>query len=275
MMTDNFRRAALSVLLAASIGAIPLAQRPDQPVRSVADPGVITTRQTITPAGVQSVFDGRVYGLTFGEKDDDLWVLAQRNGGGANVFGLDWLQNRVKSHWEIQASSSLQGLVLDPLRGGPLVGLTLPARAVNNRAGGVVRLLRVEGKSLVPLASDLGTYLGGHAAAAATADGGRVVVPLIHDDQIAIVNLTTGALLGKVKTNGVAPFGAVISRDGRTAWVTNWGGRWPEKGDPTLPTGTALDADRVVVDGRGIAATGTVARIDLERLAVTASVEVG
>jgi hypothetical protein len=110
-MSGNLRRAALAVLL----GVILLAQRPDQPVRSVTDPGIITTRQAITPADVQSVFDGRVYGLTFGVNNDELWVLTQRNGGGANVFGLDWLQNRVKSHWEIQRSSSLQGLVLIPL----------------------------------------------------------------------------------------------------------------------------------------------------------------
>src|ERR1700729_1228684 len=30
-------------------------------------PGVITTRQTITPAGVPTVFDGRVYAVAFGE----------------------------------------------------------------------------------------------------------------------------------------------------------------------------------------------------------------
>ena len=42
------------------------AQSVVQPSRGVTDPGIVTTRQTITPAGVQSVFDGRVYGITFG-----------------------------------------------------------------------------------------------------------------------------------------------------------------------------------------------------------------
>ncbi|MEY3284415.1 MAG: hypothetical protein RIR86_2428, partial [Acidobacteriota bacterium] len=42
------------------------AQTVDQPARAVTDPGVVTTRQNITPAGVQSIFDGRVYGLSFG-----------------------------------------------------------------------------------------------------------------------------------------------------------------------------------------------------------------
>ena len=71
-----------------------------------------------------------------------------------------------------------------------------------------------------------------------------MVVPLVFDNALAVIDATTGRLEGKVKTGGVAPFGAVISRDGRTAWVSNWGGRWPVDGDVTLPTGMAPDADR-------------------------------
>src|SRR5215470_5396626 len=38
----------------------------ETPVKQVSDPGTITTRQGITPAGAQSVFETRVYGITFG-----------------------------------------------------------------------------------------------------------------------------------------------------------------------------------------------------------------
>src|SRR5262245_28036665 len=34
--------------------------------RAVRDPGVVTTGQQITPAGVQSIYDGRVFGVAFG-----------------------------------------------------------------------------------------------------------------------------------------------------------------------------------------------------------------
>ena len=54
-------------------------------------------------------------------------------------------------------------------------------------------------------------------------------------------------------------------REGHIAYVTNWGGRLPRPGDLTLPTGFDPKADQVVVDERGIAATGTVTRIDLAR----------
>src|SRR5688500_18670784 len=68
-----------------------------QPARAVTDPGVITTRQAITPAGVQSVFDGRVFGVTFGATDAELWVLTGRTASGKpRVSRLDWMQNRVR-----------------------------------------------------------------------------------------------------------------------------------------------------------------------------------
>ncbi|RPJ87294.1 MAG: hypothetical protein EHM18_01880, partial [Acidobacteria bacterium] len=67
-----------------------------KPSRSVTDPGVVTTRQAITPAGVQSVFEGRVYGLTFGGKPTEVAVMTydQKTGIGL-VSRIDWMSNRV------------------------------------------------------------------------------------------------------------------------------------------------------------------------------------
>jgi len=44
----------------------PLQQEP--PARNVPDRGVVTTNQRTTPAGSQSVFKGRVYGVAFGPR---------------------------------------------------------------------------------------------------------------------------------------------------------------------------------------------------------------
>ena len=49
-------------------------QQPPAPRRTVPDPGVIASTQQVTPAGVQSVFDGRVTGVRFGSKPGELWV---------------------------------------------------------------------------------------------------------------------------------------------------------------------------------------------------------
>ena len=251
-----------------------LSQEAAPPVRAVTDPGVITTRQAITPAGVQTVFDGRVFGLTFGATDDELWVLTRANRGSADLFRLDWMQNLVHSRWELAGAPALQGLALDPVRKTPLVGVTLPAKAFNNRVGGAVQLLRLEGSKFAPLAADLGRHLSG-APAVATGAGRRAVVPLVFENAVAVLDAETGRVEGRIKTGGVAPFGAVISRDGRTGWITNWGGRWPKDGDVTAPTGLEPHADRVVVDARGIASTGTITHVDLDRLQVTGTLDVG
>lgn len=267
---------ALAVICG-SLGVVGLAaQDAWQPQRAVTDPGVITTGQAITPAGVQSVFDGRVYGITFGATDDELWVLTGRTRSSKpEVYRLDWLENRVRGRWELDGTPALQGVVFDPVRKSPLVGVTVPARAVGNREGGAVRLMRHDGHAFVPLAADLGRHLAGAPSLARSATGGRAVVPLVFDDAVAIVNAETGQVTATVKTGGVAPFGSVIARDGRSAWISNWGGRWPTDGDITLPTGTNAGADQVVVDERGIASSGTITRLDLDAGKVTHSLDVG
>src|SRR5258705_7319729 len=74
------------VLAAAAIAA---AQTREQPSRAVSDPGIVTTRQAITPAGVPSVFQGRVYGVAWAGDSGDLWVLHA-----TDLYRLDLKNNR-------------------------------------------------------------------------------------------------------------------------------------------------------------------------------------
>ena len=69
-----------------------------QDVRVVKDPGVITTRQAITPAGLQSVFNGRVYGVAFGKTSSEVWVLHARE-----ITLLDWRANKALAHIHLRA----------------------------------------------------------------------------------------------------------------------------------------------------------------------------
>ena len=283
MPSDRLR--AMSAVTLTTLGivaatALPAsAQSVAQPARGVTDPGIVTTRQAITPAGVQSVFDGRVHGITFGADGSELWVLTGRTRAGkAQLYQLGWLKNAVMGRWELDGVPAIQGLAFDATRKSPLVGLIAPPRAAANRAGGAVRLLAraTSDAEFAPIASDLGRHLAGGPAVATGASGRRrAVLPLVLENELAIVDADSGEVQGRVKTGGVAPFGAVISRDAGTAWVSHWGGRWPAAGDPTLPTGMEPTADRVVVDARGIASTGTIARVDLEKRTVTATVNVG
>src|SRR5438105_15613526 len=72
------------------------------------DPGVITTNQAITPAGVQSVFRGRVYGVTFGANPSEVWVLTS-----GEISHFDWKSNRIIEKIETEGAAGLQGIRFD------------------------------------------------------------------------------------------------------------------------------------------------------------------
>src|SRR5262245_44622815 len=97
------------------------AQTVEQPVRSVTDPGVVTTRQAITPAGVPSVFQGRVYGVAWARGSDELWVLHR-----TQVYRLDWKNNRLVSRTAHNGTPGNQAITTDPVTGDALIGGSMP-----------------------------------------------------------------------------------------------------------------------------------------------------
>src|SRR5215475_1569074 len=268
----------LTFLLALTLffPVLSFAQTADRPVRAVTDPGVVTTRQTITPAGMQTIFDGRVYGVAFGAAPNEIWALIARGRSGpTQVFKLDWASNKILSRLPLAENPGLQSIILDPVANQPLIGATLTGAAAKDPKG-KTRLLTVGGEASKIIADELGNFIVGAIAVArqANAQGRRLAVaPLIYNNQLAVVDLNTGKLVGKVGA-GVAPFGAVINAAGTVAYVTNWGGRLPKPGDLTAPTGYDPKADQVVVDERGIASTGTVTRIDLATMKSTNTIQV-
>jgi YVTN family beta-propeller protein len=251
------------------------AQTPEKPVRAVVDAGVVTTRQAITPAGAQTIFSGRVHGIAFGEAPSELWVLTKGQGDkDTQISRLDWNANRLIEKISIKENPGLQGIQLDPVSRRPLVSATLPGGG--GQPQGQVRLLSIDKDKAVTIADSLGGFIAGALAVAPRANslGQRLsLVPLIFNNKLALVDLTEKAWLGSVDT-GIAPFGAVINSTGTVAYVSNWGGRLPRPQDLTLPTGLAPNADRVVVDNRGIASTGTVTRIDLNERRPTHTIPV-
>ncbi len=237
--------------------AVAAAQTADTPARAVTDPGVVTTRQGITPAGIQSVFQGRVYGLTFGADSSEIWVLAA-----GQIYRFDWKGNHVLARVAFEGRAGLQGIQYDDAGGRVL--------ATGARRGGQdktekVRLVSVRGEAVEAVADGIGSFIAGALAVAPRPDpkGRRIAaIPLIYDNKLAIVDLEATSLIGTAQT-GIAPFGAAINGDGTAAYVTNWGGRLPRPGDLTAPTGLSPEADRVVIREEGIASTGTVTRVDL------------
>ena len=232
------------IALLPSICGLLLAQTAERPLRSVTDPGVITTRQSITPAGVPTVFKGKVWGVTFGKSADEVWVL-----GATHLYQMNWKSNQVLS---AASHNGLPGLLGVAYRDRVYIS------AVPRQKGS--SLLTFDNGSLQPIA----TNLGAHNAGGLGLGGGLAVIPLTAENKAAVIDVRSGKARGFVPT-GIAPFAAAVNSSGTFAYITNWGGRLPVDKDLTAYAGV----DRVVVNAQGIASTGTVTRIDLKTMLPT------
>ena len=257
-----------SVFAVASLGSSAFlapasAQTTDVPVRAVSDPGVVTTRQAITPAGVQSVFDGRVHASAFGS-GNSLWVLSR-----THLYQLDWLENRLLAKLALDGIGGVRGLTIDSATGVPVVSMiTNKVRRPNlPDVPGNVRLMRPSGGGLVQTGGNLGTSATGTPAFAS----GLILAPMMANNTLAAVDAKSGAT--RQFGVGIAPTAVVAG--GGIAYVANWGGEKAQSGQRSAPTGLDPAADLVRIDARGVAEPGTISVVDLARGATVATIGVG
>jgi YVTN family beta-propeller protein len=105
---------------------------------------------------------------------------------------------------------------------------------------------------------------------AISGDGTKAYVCLSIPNQLAVVNLSSGTVSQQIGV-GIAPWDVVVSPDGSTAYVSDWGGRFPTGGDLTATSaGTP-----VVIDNRGVAASGVVSFVNLVSGAESGQVATG
>lgn len=243
------------------------------PVNSVVDPGIIPSRQNITPAGLQSVFESRVNGVVFSEDGKSVYA-ATLGQNSSHIFQIDLETNRMAGVIDSPVNVGMQGLAYDPGSHSPIMsGLSGSAKGKNS----VVQLVSLDsGKSAV-IAERLGGHQAGGLGIGITKNihGQRLAVAaLTFNDEAAVVDLETKQVVTTIKT-GIAPFSAIVAHDSSVAYVSNWGGRFPKPGERTAATGPEEDADQVLVDEHGLVNSGTVAHIDLVSGKVTSIIEVG
>ena len=261
-----------------------LAAPPQQtPKRDIPDPGVIATGARVTPAGIQSVFEGKVSGVRFGSSADELWVAVP-----GSVFRLDWRRNEVRARSRIDGRPGIYALAVDTTgearrhdvrRTTPRsAGDTTQRAASRGDAPDGTRCQRHGDSAAWRFDSGaLGDFMAGAPAVAARAgaDGKRlVVVPLPANDALAVLDAETGALIRTIPL-GVEPIAAVISSDSRVAYVSVLGGAKPTKGQLAAIECCDPRAEAVRVDPRGIAQPGSVSRVDLATGSVTRDIVVG
>jgi Phosphoesterase family/Lactonase, 7-bladed beta-propeller len=270
-----------------SLSLVHAVQQP--PRRSVPDPGVVASLQRATPAGVQSVFDGRVTGVRFGATPGELWVAVP-----GSAYHLTWADNRVLARGAFEGRAGVQAVVFDPIRRRALVTAIghVPIAATEAPVPGMPRRVAsrpaaqltffddaARGSTIAParVTGALGEYAAGAPAVARepNATNHRVaVVPLTAEDRLTIIDADAGTPLSSVPL-GVAPIAAVISADGATAYVTNLGGGKPARGERAARQCCYPRGEPVRVDERGIAEAGSVTRVDLVSGRVTDAIRVG
>ncbi|MBS1877171.1 MAG: bifunctional YncE family protein/alkaline phosphatase family protein [Acidobacteria bacterium] len=249
----------MTILLLAVLGA----QTIERPVRAVTDPGVVTTRQGITPAGVPSVFTGRVYGVAWGPQPDQVWVL-----NATQLYLLDWRRNQVLAQIAHKGTPGNQSIA----SAGGRVFVGTSVRAARSRKA-LAQVVTVEEKNLRPLAEGLGAYSPGALAVSAGPAERVAVAPLVYENKLAVIDAATGQVRRSIDT-GIAPFAAVVNAAGSVAYVSNLGGRPPKAGEE-FASPVKKRAEKIPVDARGVASTGTVMRIDVAAGRVTDTIAVG
>src|SRR6516162_4775974 len=207
----------------ALLGALFQAPPQQAPKRDIADPGTIATGARVTPAGVQSVFDGKVQGVRFGLTSDEVWVAVP-----GNVFRLDWRRNEVRARRRIDGRPGIFALTVDTTAKRVLASFVGRRPAVTHMS---VLDANMTGDSASWRfdSGALGDYMGGAPAVAARpgADGKRLaVLPLPANDSLVVIDADAGTRLRAIAL-GVEPIAAVISSDSRVAYVSVLGGPKP------------------------------------------------
>ncbi|MBX3120489.1 MAG: hypothetical protein KF784_15630 [Fimbriimonadaceae bacterium] len=101
-------------------------------------------------------------------------------------------------------------------------------------------------------------------------DGSKAFVCLSRSNQLAIVNLGDGKIESQFDVD-IAPFDVAVSSDGKTAWVSCWGGQRPKPGVMTQKSaGTEVE-----IDFRGVTKEATVVQVDLTSKTIKKHTPVG
>ena len=150
-------------------------------------------------------------------------------------------------------------------QGGSMHGLAIAANGTTAYvSGGKDRLFIVEvaANGSFKFTGEISLAQNGKATnplgVALTPDGRRAVVARSLMNDVAIVNLAAGKIEATVPV-GVCPYSVAVSKDGRTAFVSNYGGSRPRKGERTEKSA----GTDVAVDARSIPLAGTVSVVDL------------
>ena len=249
--------AVLSLVpLAANFSISAYAQRTTPVVGTQPDGSILLPNgQTLTPQGTQITVNDRPLGI----------AVSLDNRTAAIVTGSNFQTNAI--HFVNLATNT----VTQTINGNTFVGVAFSSDGKTLYVGGGtdnnVKILTLGASGQWSLAHSVAIPSAQPSGLSLSPKGDFVYVALNTKNALGIINTSTLAVT-QVSTGGF-PYTTVTSADGRRVYVSNWGGRLPQQGDPTD------GSNPVVVDQNGIASNGTISVFDTNAQQVVATVQVG
>ncbi len=223
---------------------------------------IVSTHQALHPAGKSLEFGGRPVDLVLSPDKRTLYVKDNR--GLVVIEVATW---KIRQELKFSAGGgSTHGIVVT--RDGSKVFVTTAQDILWEAKLGEDGKLSWGQKITLPGPGGTGnSHPGGLAL---SPDEKLAYVCLSRNNSLGIVDLESGALTREVPV-GVAPFDVAIKADGKTAFVSNWGGRHPKPGEKTAKS----SGTDTLVDERGVATSGTVSVVALDKGEETAQITTG
>ncbi len=228
-----------------------------QPDGSVVTP----TRQRLTPAGFQVTFPGRPVDLVLGPRERYLYVKNMS----------DIVVIRVVDRTIMQTLPMKKG-------GNSFVGILISKdgkKLYTSDARRRVWEATISKNHILNWSRDFefeGPQGKGNATPAGLAfskDGKSLLVCLSRNNSLGVVNLSDKTYY-EIPV-GIAPYEVLVHPSGKV-YVSNWGGRRPQKGEPTAES----SGSEVLVNPKtGIANSGTISIVDLNKNKEIKSIPVG
>jgi YVTN family beta-propeller protein len=234
-------------------------------VGPTADGGwIMPTGHKVRSAGETVAFAGRPVNLVLSKDGTILYV---KDNLGLLVIGTADFKIRQQLAFPMKEGASMHGLTVS--RDGKRLYATTAQRHLHEASIDVNGALTWRRAILVP--GPKGEKDNSHALGVAiTHDNKQALVCLSRNNTLGLVDLDAGKLVKQIET-GVAPYDVALSPDGQYAYVSNWGGRRPREGDKTATS----SGTPTVIDDRGVAASGTVMKIDMAKGSMLKETPVG